>query len=62
MNKILVASLIVVGNAGTVNTGDIRKNVGMAVHGTRNGAAYGATFVLTPAPGGHYAIGSETAS
>jgi hypothetical protein len=36
--------------------------IGMAVHGTRNGAAYGATLVLTPVPGGHYAIGSATAS
>jgi hypothetical protein len=36
--------------------------IGMAVHGTRDGAAYGTTFVLTPLPGGHYAIGSELAS
>ena len=36
--------------------------IGMAVHGTRNGAPYGATFVLNPLPGGHYAIGSELAS
>lgn len=36
--------------------------IGMAVHGTRNGAPYGATIVLDPLPGGHYAIGSELAS
>jgi hypothetical protein len=36
--------------------------IGMAVQATRNGAAYGATLVLTPVPGGHYAIGSATAS
>ena len=35
--------------------------IGMAVHGTRNGAAYVATFVLNPLPGGHYEIGSELA-
>jgi hypothetical protein len=36
--------------------------IGMAVHGTRNGAPYGATLVLNPLPGGQYAIGSELAS
>jgi hypothetical protein len=36
--------------------------IGMAVHGTKNGAPYGATLVLDPQPGGHYAIGSELAS
>jgi len=36
--------------------------IGMAVHGTRNGAAYGATLVLSPFPGGHYAIAAELAS
>jgi hypothetical protein len=36
--------------------------IGMRVQGTRNGAAYGATFVLSPVPGGHYAIASGTAS
>jgi hypothetical protein len=35
--------------------------IGMAVHGTRNGAAYGATLVLSPLPGGHYAIASQLA-
>ena len=35
--------------------------IGMAVHGTRNGAAYVATFALNPLPGGHYEIGSELA-
>ncbi|TMK44578.1 MAG: hypothetical protein E6G66_13835 [Actinobacteria bacterium] len=35
--------------------------IGMAVRGTRNGVRYGATLVLTPLPGGHYAIGSELA-
>ena len=35
--------------------------IGMAVHGTRNGAPYGATFVLSPLPGGHYAIGAGLA-
>jgi hypothetical protein len=36
--------------------------IGMAVHGTKNGAPYGATLVLDPQPGGHYAIASELAS
>ncbi|MEA2502624.1 MAG: enediyne biosynthesis protein [Actinomycetota bacterium] len=36
--------------------------IGMAVRGTKNGAPYGATLVLDPQPGGHYAIGSELAS
>jgi hypothetical protein len=36
--------------------------IGMTVQGTRNGAAYGATFVLSPLPGGDYAIASGTAS
>ncbi|HWD71897.1 MAG TPA: hypothetical protein VG779_05160 [Actinomycetota bacterium] len=36
--------------------------IGMAVHGTRNGAAYGATLVLSGPPGGHYAIAAELAS
>ena len=36
--------------------------IGMAVHGTRNGAAYGATLMLSPLPGGHYAIASELTS
>jgi hypothetical protein len=36
--------------------------IGMAVHGTKNGAPYGTTLVLDPQPGGHYAIGSELAS
>jgi hypothetical protein len=36
--------------------------IGMAVHGTRNGAAYVATFALTPVPGGHYTIASQLAS
>ncbi len=35
--------------------------IGTAVHGTRNGAPYGATFVLSPLPGGHYAIGAGLA-
>jgi len=35
--------------------------IGTAVHGTRNGARYGATFVLSPLPGGHYAIGAGLA-
>jgi hypothetical protein len=32
------------------------------VHGTRNEAPYGATLVLSPLPGGHYAIAAELAS
>jgi hypothetical protein len=36
--------------------------IGMGVHGTRNGAAYRATLVLDPLPGGRYTIGSELAS
>jgi hypothetical protein len=36
--------------------------IGMAVHGTRNGVPYGATLVLSPLPGGHYAIAAELAS
>ncbi|HEY2668001.1 MAG TPA: hypothetical protein VGK51_14300 [Actinomycetota bacterium] len=35
--------------------------IGMAVHGTRNGAPYSATLVLSPLPGGHYAIGTAQA-
>jgi hypothetical protein len=35
--------------------------IGMAVLGTRNGASYGATLVLNPLPGGHYAIAAERA-
>jgi hypothetical protein len=36
--------------------------IGMAVHGTRNGAAYGATPVLSLLPGGRYAIAAKPAS
>jgi hypothetical protein len=31
--------------------------IGMAVHGTKNGAPYQATLALRPLPGGHYALG-----
>jgi hypothetical protein len=31
--------------------------IGMAVHGTRDGAPFRGTFVLTPLPGGHYTVG-----